>query len=211
MAQEPSFDDLEKLKKYCSGIGRAHRSTLEYYISDDRLGFCHQPQSRKRYSLSSTATCIASLVRSGLWDLHFPLWSNSEEIAETLVKNPWRSGKLPRNNPFSVSFMIEGVLDLQLACPYPSQNDHLMKIKAEAAPFLLRPLKAHGCVHIPPYPPSAFLSQLAFRVLDRLNMVERYIADTVHAWARQEVNKEVALLSAHSRIADPLNLVMPLY
>jgi hypothetical protein len=102
--------------------------------------------------------------------------------------------------------MIEGVLDLQLACPYPSQNDHLMKIKTEAVPFLLRPLRAQGCVHIRPYPPSAFLSQLAFRVLDRLNMVERHIADTVHAWARQEVNKEVALLSAHSRIADPLNL-----
>lgn len=179
---------------------------MEYYISDDKLGFFHQTQSRKTYSLSSTATCIASLVHSGLWDSNFPLWSNSEEIGERLVKSPWRSGKLPKNNPFSVAFMMEGVLDLQLACPYPSRDDHVKKIKADAAPFLLRPLKANGCVHIRPYPPSAFLSQLAFRVLDRLEMVERDVADRVHSWAREEINKEVALLSAQSRIADPLNL-----
>ena len=128
-------------------------------------------------------------------------------------KRPWTSAGLKRNNPFSLSFIAEGVLDLGLAEDYPDKETHEKTIKTEIVPLLLRHIKrphallaAAGGVSIDPCPPSAYLTQLAFRVLRRCHEEYGEIVGPIRAWARAEMNRQVALISTNSRIADPMQL-----
>src|ERR1700683_5060514 len=109
----PNFEALERLKKYLSAIRLTHASTMTHYCSDDGRGFYHQPTHRSRASRSSTATCVASLVHAGLWKQDFPLWKETYKVASKLIARPWKSAGLQSDNPFSVSFIVEGILDLQ--------------------------------------------------------------------------------------------------
>src|SRR5437762_139069 len=118
MADESDFKVLERLKKYLASLRLNHEASMRHYASDDGRGFYHQPQKRAAASRSSTATCVSSLVRAGLWTPEFePLWDRTNEVAEKLLERPWESADLKPDNPFTVSFIIEGVLDLQSARP----------------------------------------------------------------------------------------------
>jgi hypothetical protein len=61
-----------------------------------------------------------------------------------------------------------------------------------------------------PYPPSAYLTQLVFRVLHRCRAARAGVRKVVHLWARSEINKQVSLLTAKSRDNDPLQLAYAL-
>src|SRR5947207_2576582 len=115
-----NFETLERLKKFLDSIGLKHASTMEHYCSDDGRGFFHQPRVRAEASRSSTATCVSSLVNAGLWNKKFSLWVNTQGVASKLIARPWKSAGLNPDNPFSLSFIVEGILDLQKARPdYP--------------------------------------------------------------------------------------------
>ena len=204
------FSTLSHLKKYVGGIRRNHAPTMRHYVSDDGLGFFHQPRDRVEASRSSTATCVSALVQAGLWTDDSKLWPSTEKVAAKLLKTPWKSAGLNKDNPFSVAFIAEGVLDLERAKPnYPGVAHHINTIKKKAVPILLAQVHT-GAVSISPYPPSAYLTQLAFRVLQRLDAVPANLAIKIHSWSRREINKEIALISAKSKIADPLNLAYAL-
>lgn len=204
------FASLSNLQKYIGGIRLNQVPTMRHYISDDGLGFFHQPRDRLEASRSSTATCVSALVQAGLWTERFPLWSSTEKVADKLLETPWESAGLDKNNPFRVAFIAEGVLDLQHAKPgYPGAAEHMQTIKKDAVPILLGRIDA-GAVSISPYPESAYLTQLAFRVLQKLDAIDAALAAKVHSWSRREINKEIALISAKSKIADPLNLAYAL-
>jgi len=206
----PNFEALGRLKTFLASIRLTHLSTMEHYRSDDGLGFFHQTVDRTKASRSSTATSVASLVHAGLWTERFSLWNNTHKVAKKLLTKPWRSAGLKKNNPFSVAFIAEGVLELQKARPdYPGAQAHLNVIKVEAVPILLQSFK-NGAIKIDPYPASAYLTQLAYRILSRLDSVDEKLTKSIHAWARGEINKQIALISAKSRIADPLNLAYSL-
>ena len=99
MDSASEFASLSNLKKYLGGIRRNHVSTTRHYISDDTLGFFHQPRDRIEASRSSTATCVSALVQAGLWNEHFPLWSSTEKVAAKLLKTPWKSAGLKKTIP----------------------------------------------------------------------------------------------------------------
>src|SRR5260370_669770 len=103
------FAALERLKKELASIRLNHPATMRHYVSDDRKGFYHQPQKRQEASRSSTATCVSSLVRAGLWTPEFRLlWDHTSAVAEKLLARPWESAGLDPNNPFTLSFIAEG-------------------------------------------------------------------------------------------------------
>jgi hypothetical protein len=104
------FEAIEGLRTYLVSIRRNHVPTMNYYSSADKKGFSHQPSKRDKSSLSSTATCVSSLIRAGLWKSKDRKWGASADIANRLLKKPWESAELQENNPFSVSFIAEGVL-----------------------------------------------------------------------------------------------------
>lgn len=217
MSDSLDFEALERLKNYLSGIRRSHVATMNHYVSGDGKGFWHQPSRRSRASLSSTATCVLSLVHAGLWHHKDRTWGKSIDLAARLLETPWESAGLDKDNPFSLSFIAEGVLDLAQVDAYPGCNDHLTIIKDEIAPLLKTeiasptgPFAVPGSVSIRPYPPSAYLTHLAFRVLQRCTKIgvvlETELVRLIRNWARSEIHRQVALISTQSRIADPLQL-----
>jgi hypothetical protein len=222
MAKHSGFIELELLKNDLAAIRQTHLSTLRYYVSDSRKGFWHAPNDRADASLSSTATCVSSLVGAGLWNhKDSPLADRTAEVAaELIVKN--QSAGLDENNPFSLSFVAEGVLDLIEAVPnYDNSIVHKQKILDEIVPKLIGHLMEdqpqeegdkpqRGSISISPYPPSAYLTQLVFRVLDRCDKATPEIRTAVHSWSRSEINKQVTLISADSRVGDPLQLAYAL-
>lgn len=168
------FEALERLRNYLASIRRNHVATMNYYASADGKGFWHQPSKRDHASLSSTATCVSSLVRAGLWKNKSRKWGTAKDVAERLLRRPWESAGLLKNNPFSVSFIAEGVLDLIQADPYASAAADEAVVLNEIIPILILEVESaagtfavRGSVSIKPYPPSAYLTQLAFRVLAR--------------------------------------------
>jgi hypothetical protein len=203
--QAPDFESLKRLMQFLSAVRRNHVRTMEYYLSDDGEGFFHQAEHRLSASRSSTATCIASLVHAGLWIEDTKWGKATNAIANKLIGKPWISSQLKENNPFTVSFVVEGILDLQEALSYPDASGHLGLLKTEAVPLLQKSIK-EGAIGIDPYPHSAYLTQLAFRVLSRMREVPAGAATRIHDWASSEINKQLSLISAKSRIADPMNL-----
>jgi ATPase family protein associated with various cellular activities (AAA) len=210
---ETPLEEIRSLNTYLVDLRRKHLPSMEYYKSEDGLGFYHQSSHKRTSSLSSSSTCITSLVRSGLWNEKFPPECTAL-IANNFIQRPWKSGDLNEGNPYSISFVIEGILSLFDACPgYDGATDHLRLLKGRAAPPLIQDLCIDGAISLEPYPASAYLTELAFRVLRRLGLTEpeyREISDKVHEWARHEINKQIVLISAKSQAADPLNLASAL-
>jgi hypothetical protein len=215
MADEFGFLELEQLKNELAAIQQTHLSTLNYYVSKSKTGYWHASDDQDDASLSSTATCVSSLVGAGRWnDKESKLAGCTPEVAaELIVKN--RSAGLDENNPFSLSFVAEGVLDLIKPVPnYKGSDDHKKKVLDEIVPILIKHLMnditVRGAISIAPYPPSAYLTQLVFRILDRCDKATKEIREAVSAWSRAEINKQVALVSSDSRAADPLQMAYAL-
>ncbi len=211
------FEALERVRNYLASLRRNHVPTMNHYASEDGKGFWHQPSKRQKASLSSTATCVSSLVRAGLWNQKEHQWGATKNVAGRLLQKPWNSAGLKDNNPFGLSFIAEGVLDLIEVENYEGHEEHHGIILNEIVPLLIQEvmdakesLAVSGSVCISPYPPSAYLTQLAFRVLKRCCTEEtdnyKDVLRGVRAWARSEIHRQVALISTRSRIADPLQL-----
>jgi len=222
MPDEFGFLELEQLKNQLASIRQTHLTTLNYYVSESNTGYWHAPDDRSHASLSSTATCVSSLVGAGQWtSKDSKLVGKTAQVGAELITKDSSAG-LDQNNPFSLSFVAEGVLDLIKAVPdYEHSAAHRTKIVDEIAPILIKHLMNNtpqkegdkpqrGSISIAPYPPSAYLTQLVFRVLYRCNRATDEVRDAVYAWSRTEIHKQSALISADSRIGDPLQLAYSL-
>ena len=208
--QTPTLSELKTLTLSLKELCQRHLPSIEYYRSGDGLGFYHQPADKKTSSLSSSSTCIASLVRAGLWTEKFKSEATAR-IANSLITRPWKSGELNVNNVYSVSFVIDGILSLRDAYPnYTGVSEHLQQLRERAAPLLIKELQANGAISLDGYPPSAYLTELALRVTRRLGGLskaqDRAVSNKVNFWARQELNRQIVLIGAESSAADPLNL-----
>jgi hypothetical protein len=215
MADEFGFIELERLKNQLAAIQQTHISTLNYYASDSNNGYWHASNDRDA-SLSSTATCVSSLVGAGRWnDKDSKLSAHTADVAATLIHKD-RSAGLPADNPFSLSFVAEGILDLIKAVPdYQNRDQHRAKVVNEIAPKLVKHLmngdvSVRGAISITPYPPSAYLTQLVFRILVRCDNATVEVRNAVYAWSRAEINKQVSLITGASRAGDPLQLAYAL-
>jgi hypothetical protein len=211
------FDALADLSTYLSGLRQGHVPTMNHYATADGKGFWHHPAIPKEASLSSTATCVASLVHAGLLDDDEKTWGSSRQLVARLVKRPWESAGLAVNNPFSLSFLAQGVLDICGADAFSGSEGYVKLVNEEIAPLLIKeierhkpPLFAAGSVNIAPYPPSAYLTQLAFRNLRRCGAVReidrKRVRAKVRLWSRGEISRQMSLISTRNRLADPLQL-----
>ncbi|TPI29434.1 AAA family ATPase [Mesorhizobium sp. B3-1-6] len=249
MTEQYGFSDLEQLRSELIKVSLTHVTTLERYITDKQDGFCHLLATSHKDSLASTSTCVSSLVKAGRWkELTLgptqeggaapkkplshearaaQLTTFTARTASKLISKN-NSAKLGENNPFSLSFVVEGVLDcIDAADQYEGASQHLEKIETKIAPLLagylsegylavdfaaLSPEKQRerrskpGAISIWPYPPSAYLTQLVYRVVERCGKSTPDIKRYVQSWSRSEVLKQIALITAKSRSADPLQL-----
>jgi hypothetical protein len=211
------FTELKELRNFLASIRKFHVSTMNYYASSDGKGFWHQISRRNIASLSSTATSVSSLIRAGEWKNKRRKWGKAEKIVSQLLKKPWLSADLPANNSFSLAFIAQGVMDLAAEEPFAKAPASVIEVRKKIIPKLRKAiltvdssLGAPGSVSIAPYPPSAYLTQLAYRVVSRASSPSsasyKELRAKVRDWARSEIYRQLALLDNKSRIADALQL-----
>lgn len=188
------FQDLESLRLFSKQILRDQETSLEYFAYPP--GYQHFRNKKHDISVSSTATCVLSLVATGKWAI-----DRAEQSKDLLahITSKKKSAGLKNNNPFTLGWILEAVNCLQdVSTPLDS------RIKARAARMekvLQQALKTGG-VRIQPYPPSAYLTQLAVRVLHRRSKLNASLEKVTNEWAWAELARQLALIQAKSKTQD---------
>jgi AcrR family transcriptional regulator len=238
------FERLEALQRRLQDIKRLQSKSLrQYYATSPKsglgIGFRHLwneiSSGGKPYSHASTATCIVSLTRTGVWwhaknSTNDAVWSqDTSSILSHLCRGRptlWKSAGLNKGNPFTVAFTLEAIKEL---LKEPSTLSSSVKKRAKtsivgAETLLVGALKKRrsaqrspnqfaevGGAHVDYYPPTSFLTQLVVRAIgiDRLQE-RRALKDQVEAWCRRQIEHELALLTATASTRDPLALAYAL-
>src|SRR5690348_7197495 len=100
------FSKLESLRLLCRQIQQDQVASLDYFAFD--VGFGHVPSSNK-ISVSSSATCVLSLVATRRWQRSH---ADTKKLLENLLGKD-TSADLPPNNPFTNAWILEAVTALE--------------------------------------------------------------------------------------------------
>lgn len=194
-----SFQELERLRLFSSQILRDQVASLEYFAY--RSGYKHL-KSNNKVSVSSTGTCVLSLVATGLWTASQEHTKpKTKALLKALIRRSTSAG-LPNNNPFTIAWILETVdaLENDYSDPLDGSDKALI---AQMERTLQDAIKnGHGGVRIDRYPSSAYLTQLLVRVLRRRSKLTPTLEKTVNIWAWAELTRQLALVQAKSKTAD---------
>ena len=191
------FSQLESLRLFCSQIRRAHADSVNYFSYKD--GFQHYKDKEPlKISISSSATCVLSLVAADLWRANE---IKTKRLIHKLIQRNTSAG-LPKNNPFTIAWILEAVTALQERCAPLGSTDlgHITKMESMLQQALR---KGRGGIRIADYPPSAYLTQLVARALNKRGKLNNNIREKVEAWAWAELARQIALIQAKTKTADP--------
>jgi hypothetical protein len=202
------FRALDELRLLLREIREQHSKSLAYFRRPG--GFIHfkaQLKGKKGPDISraSTSVAVVSLTSAGLWAPDDT--ATTSVIEELLIKQPWDRPGLGKGwNVFTVGFILEAV-DALLAESTAGKPPKKWLNKIERAERFLAEELASGSASIENYPPSAYMTQLAVRVLRkrksaRLDDLRTEISD----WAWGEVAKQLALVLSRSKLADVFEL-----
>lgn len=224
-----NFESLESLRLLCSEILQSQAKSLGYF--EYQTGYRHLRIHKKR-SVSSTATCVLSLLANRKWAAS-P--SDTKELLNYLVGRK-KSAGLAEDNPFTTAWILEAVTEL---LPYSEAldqvaNEELARKQAVLQKYIedspdggismpadetpkteqsaqktpggeekLAGEKTNSKTEkIPSYPPSAYLTQLVVRVLDRRKSLSEVHREKVARWAWSELARQFALLQSGSKSQD---------
>src|SRR5437870_6844289 len=180
------FSNLEALRLFCRQIQQDQSDSLKYFEYD--VGYQHF-RGKNKISISSSATCVLSLVATGQW-------GKSGAESKTLLQKlsaAKKSAGLNEENPFTLAWILETVTALQNRSD-PLDSATIGRI-AEIEETLQKASKGGG-VSIDPYPPSAYLTQLVIRALRRRNKLTPELEEAVKNWAWSELTRQLALIQA---------------
>ena len=185
-AEPFGFPRLESLRLFCRQILQDQVASIQYYAHD--VGYQHY-RGKDKISVSSTATCVLSLVATGSWP---HTRAETKNLLHYLLTRQTSAG-LPDNNPFTIAWILEAVTALiDLSDPL-DQND-LDRI--QAIEDVLKGSLKDGGVSIEGYPPSPYVTQLVVRVLrNRSKLTDEAITEA-KTWAWQELTYQLALIHA---------------
>jgi hypothetical protein len=190
------FSKLAYLRLRSKQIKEDQLSSLDYFAHDG--GYQHY-KGKNRISVSSTATCVLSLVATGKWKADA---SQTKELLEKLISRKNSAG-LQDDNPFTVAWILDAVSALEGS--YHPLDDASTARVAEMEGILLDAVRRGG-VSIDTYPPTAYLTQLVVRVLKRrprLKVEVEKLEKEVNRWAWGELPLQIGLVQAKSKTADP--------
>jgi hypothetical protein len=188
------FSKLEPLRRLSTEILQYQLGSLDHFKHD--VGFQHVLGSNK-VSVSSSATCVLSLVATGNWRANK---SETKRLVTQLLSKDTSAG-LPRNNPFTAAWILEAVTVLE---PYAGSldTDDLDRISKKEKILQKDIRTGKGAVSISQYPGSAYLTQLVVRVLQRRGKLTPDLEEMVHKWAWNELTRQLALVKARSKTQD---------
>jgi hypothetical protein len=205
------FAWLDDLRRYLERLLNRAVASLTFYYDSKSGGFFHvidpeAPPPAGKFSKASTATCLSFLGAAGL--LHQEPWQPKlRDLRRTILLNTtWSSAGLPPDNPFTTSFLLEAVHALSVDSEdLEAKERRVLEAKLEA---LNRELTVnHGAIHIEKYPPTAFLTQSAVRVLKKWEALDDAARDAVEQWTWNHLHEESVLLASHSDDADVFELI----
>src|SRR5271166_6470305 len=100
------FDRLESLRLLCKEIQHEQAASLAHFRSG--VGYQHVRRiTEPKVSVSSSATCVLSMVATGLWnDNHTP--GETKDLLETLIPKKDSAG-LKEDNVFTTAWILEAV------------------------------------------------------------------------------------------------------
>ena len=135
-----NFEQLYSLKQFIDQIRQHHVAALRVFADEGFNGFKLSVFSKPTISISSTATCIGSLMLASVWDAPVTpksekaWWATRElDYLRRLLKANWTSAGLKPNNPFSVAFVLEAshLLRLYISRDGASAFDQVMSERVQ--------------------------------------------------------------------------------
>lgn len=200
-----SFDELARLREDLRRILETGTASLDFFHSPATGGFAHKVkpgETPQKWSKSSTATCLTFLGITG--ELDAEPWRDERKrlIDEIVADREWKSAGLPKDNPFTVSFLLEALAEL-------GGNDALESSQRKVVRAKLDRLEQHvlegdepGGVRLQDYAATAFLTYKAVVALDCWERLRGEPADAVSKWVWSHLNKESVLVAFESPDAD---------
>jgi len=190
-----NFPKLESLRRLCREIQQYHAASVNYFKHN--VGFQHVLGGTKKISVSSSATCVLSLVATNNWNANE---ADTKALLKYLLSKDTSAG-LPPDNPFTAAWILEAVTALESYSGPLDEADlkHVTK-KEEILASEIR--LGGGAVSISKYPGSAYLTQLVVRVLHRRKKLDAELEKMVHDWVWDELTRQLALVPAKSKTQD---------
>ncbi|MBX3024678.1 ATP-binding protein [bacterium] len=202
---ELGFAALEELRRFVAEILKGQSGSLRRYFNPDIHGFQHTGGENKTSpSIASTGTCVVALLATGRWnDKEAPWHDDAPELAAAILSKEWTSAALAANNVFSVAWVLETITALENA-GIDLRLDGKAKQRISQAEEILVASLEDGSAAIEDYPASAYVTQLAVRVLVRRQKLEN--ADRVREWALTQITMQIALILSKSSALDVYTL-----
>jgi hypothetical protein len=189
---EFDFSKLAYLRLRSKQILEDQIASLDYFAYDG--GYQHY-KGKNKISVSSTATCVLSLVATDGWRANA---AETRDLLEKLISKKTSAG-LKDNNPFTVAWILECLTALEGR--YDPLGEATVARVDEMDGILTEAVKKGG-VSIDPYPPTAYLTQLVVRTLRRRSKLSEDLEKAVNRWAWSELPYQIGLIQAKSKTAD---------
>jgi hypothetical protein len=191
------FAELEALRLRAKEVLEDQATSLQQFAVGYGFKNLHD-SSKKSISVSSTATCVLSLIATNSWTSANT--SETKSLLEELIPIT-TSADLKENNPFTLAWILEAVTALEgKADPLDEKATAGIREKEN---LLLEAIKGgDGGIAMESYPSSGYLTQLVMRVLKRRGKLSPELSESMSKWAWAELAKQLALIQADSKSQD---------
>lgn len=206
------FAELADTRRRLESLSLGHVPSLAKYHDADSNGFFHRLDDVDPgdFSKSSTATCVLSLVAARKWNREERWVTGTTRLAKSMLRARWASAGLSTNNVFTTAFILEAVTGLERVEPMNLGADAKLRARLQLAESILIDALRKGSACLEPYPPSAYLTQLAIRTLLARRALPKSTARRVREWSEAEVARQLSLRLSRSKSADPYQLAYAL-
>ncbi len=189
-ARTLDFEQLDDLRQYLEDFLSHAVDSMKKYWSEQAGGFQHlrnQQKDKGDFSKTSTATCVALLVRTGRWSIPNAPWEKAAPaLLKAIVKSDWDSAQLTAGNPFTTAFLLEAIDDLQLVTTERLSED-VERGLAKRREGLEAELKKGTGIQVSTYPATSFMTQKVLRAVARYHKklpAEIALQAAKFAWAQ---------------------------
>jgi ATPase family associated with various cellular activities (AAA) len=199
-----SFDELARLRQDLQHVLDTARASLGVFYFPPTGGFAHKVTPGKapiKWSKSSTATCLSFLKAAG--DLSPEPWVEKSALVKAIADDSeWKSAGLDKDNPFTVSFLLEALDALGGRRALDKEQSKTVRKKLTLLKKSILEPDEPGGVRLQNYAATAFLTYKAVASLDKWGRLKGEVAEAVNKWVWAHLNKESLLVSFSSPDAD---------